>query len=137
MNTCIYIVWLHILSIYSCIQMYTVVWEKFTIGYFRANIVHGKIFSSLGVATWQTFFNKKVFYSQTFVPLLTKLNITVHSVNVYLAQTQTHHKNWVYLQAWFKEALHIKTSICTRILISKDRLVVFTNSPSVTKDQAL
>ena len=33
--------------------------------------------------------------------------------------------------------LHIKTPICARILISKDRLAVFTNYPSVTKDQAL
>ena len=35
------------------------------------------------------------------------------------------------------EALHIKTPICTRILISQDRLAVFINYPSVTKDQAL
>ena len=35
------------------------------------------------------------------------------------------------------EALHIKTPICTRIPISKDRLAVFTNYPSVTKDQTL
>ena len=35
------------------------------------------------------------------------------------------------------EALHIKTPICARIPISKDRLAVFTNYPSVTKDQAL
>ena len=35
------------------------------------------------------------------------------------------------------ETLHIKTQICTRILISKGRLAVFTNYPSVTKDQAL
>ena len=34
------------------------------------------------------------------------------------------------------EALHI-TPICARIPISKDRLAVFTNYPSVTKDQAL
>ena len=33
--------------------------------------------------------------------------------------------------------LHIKTPICTRILIPKDRLAVFTNYPSVAKDQAL
>ena len=33
--------------------------------------------------------------------------------------------------------LHIKTPICARIPISKDRLAVFTNYPSVTKDQAL
>ena len=35
------------------------------------------------------------------------------------------------------EALHIKTLICTRIPILKDRLANFTNYPSVTKDQAL
>ena len=33
--------------------------------------------------------------------------------------------------------LHIKTPICTRIPISKDRLAVFTSYPSVTKEQAL
>ena len=33
--------------------------------------------------------------------------------------------------------LHIKSSICASIPISKDRLAVFTNYPSVTKDQAL
>ena len=32
--------------------------------------------------------------------------------------------------------LHI-TPICTRKTISKDRLAVFTNYPSITKDQAL
>ena len=37
----------------------------------------------------------------------------------------------------FIEALHVKTAICTRILIPKDRLVVFTSYQSVTKDQAL
>ena len=31
------------------VMMYTIVWEKFTIGYFRVKIVHGKIFTSLGV----------------------------------------------------------------------------------------
>ena len=40
--------------------MYTVVWEKFTIGYFRAIIVHGKIFSSLGVPD-KHFLTKKYF----------------------------------------------------------------------------
>ena len=34
-------------------------------------------------------------------------------------------------------ALHIKTSICTRIHILKDSLTIFTNYLSVTKDQAL
>ena len=37
----------------------------------------------------------------------------------------------------FIEALNINTPICARILIPKDRLAVFTNYPSVTKDQAL
>ena len=33
--------------------------------------------------------------------------------------------------------LYIKIPIGTRIPISKDKLVVFTNYPSITKDQAL
>ena len=33
--------------------------------------------------------------------------------------------------------LHIKTSICARIQIPKDRLAVFNNYPSVIKDQPL
>ena len=33
--------------------------------------------------------------------------------------------------------LHIKTPICARVPIPKDRLAIFTNYPSVTKDQAL
>ena len=33
--------------------------------------------------------------------------------------------------------LHIKTPICASLLIPNDRLAVFTNYPSVTKDQAL
>ena len=37
----------------------------------------------------------------------------------------------------FIEVLHIKTPICARILVPKDRLAVFTNYPSVIKDQAL
>ena len=37
----------------------------------------------------------------------------------------------------FMEALHIKTPICTSLPVSKDRLAVFTNYPSVTKDQVL
>ena len=28
----------------------TIVWEKFTVGYFRVKVVLGKIFSSLGVS---------------------------------------------------------------------------------------
>ena len=35
------------------------------------------------------------------------------------------------------EVLYIKTSICARMLVPKDRLTIFTNYPSVTKDQAL
>ena len=35
------------------------------------------------------------------------------------------------------EACHIKTLICARIPIPKDRLAVFTYYPSVTKDQVL
>ena len=34
----------------SLIMINAIVWEKFTIGYFCARIVHGKIFSSLGVS---------------------------------------------------------------------------------------
>ena len=41
-----------------------------------------------------------------------------------------------FKQDIFIEVLHIKTPICTRILISKDSLAVFTNYPSVSKDQA-
>ena len=37
----------------------------------------------------------------------------------------------------FIEVLHTNIPICTRILIPKDRLAIFTNYPSVTKDQAL
>ena len=37
----------------------------------------------------------------------------------------------------FTEAPHIKTPICARMLIPKDRLAVFTNYQSVIKDQAL
>ena len=38
----------------------------------------------------------------------------------------------------FIEAVHIKTPIsCTRLPIPKERLAVFFNYPSVTKDQAL
>ena len=38
----------------------TVVWENFTVGYFRVKIVRGKIFSSLGV------FNKKILTTNYF-----------------------------------------------------------------------
>ena len=53
--------------------MNTVVWDKFTVGYFRVKIVHGKIFSSLGVFD-ENFLTTNYFESQTFVPLLTNLN---------------------------------------------------------------
>ena len=33
--------------------------------------------------------------------------------------------------------LHNKAPICARILITKDSLAIFTNYPSVTKDQVL
>ena len=50
----------------------------------------------------------------------------MHSFNVHFAQAQTHNDNQVQLRAGFIEALHIKTPICARILISKDRLADFT-----------
>ena len=31
-------------------RVITIVWKKFTVGYFRVKIVHGKIFSSLEVS---------------------------------------------------------------------------------------
>ena len=37
----------------------------------------------------------------------------------------------------FIEVLHIKTQICPRIPISKDRLAIVTNYSSITKDRAL
>ena len=37
----------------------------------------------------------------------------------------------------FLKIIRIKTPICARIVIPKDRLTVFTNYPIVTKDQAL
>ena len=56
--------------------IYTVVWEKLTVGYFHVKIVRGKIFSSLGVS--DKFFNNELFLSRQFkvklyVPLLTNL----------------------------------------------------------------
>ena len=73
--------------------MYTVVWEKFTIGYFHANI---KIFSSLGVPD-KNFLTTKCFTVKLLFHIAheldTKLYITMHSINVHLTQAQTHHKN--------------------------------------------
>ena len=40
--------------------MNTIVWEKFTTGYFCVKIVHGKIFSSLRVSDKKNF-NKRAF----------------------------------------------------------------------------
>ena len=48
---------------------------------------------------------------------------------MHFTQAQAHNNNWVQLWAVFIDALHIKTSICARMLIPKDRLAVFTNYP--------
>ena len=56
---------------------------------------------------------------------------------MHFAQAQAHNENQVKLQMGFIEALHIKPPICARLPISRDRLAIFTNYPSVTKDQAL
>ena len=75
--------------------MYTIVWENFTVGYFRAKIVRSKIFSSLGVPD-KNFLQRSILQSNfCFIAheLDAKLYITVHSINVHLAQAQTHHKN--------------------------------------------
>ena len=56
---------------------------------------------------------------------------------MHFTQAQTHNNNPVQLRAGFIEALRIKTLICIRIPIPKDKLVVFTHSPSVTTDQTL
>ena len=63
----------------------------------------------------------------------------MHSFNMSFAQAQTHNDNRVWLWVGFIEALHRywDTPICTRIQIPKDRLAIFTNYSSVTKDQAL
>ena len=50
----------------------TVVWEKFTIGYFRVKVVCGEIFSSLEVSD-ENFLTTKYFKVKLFVPLLTNL----------------------------------------------------------------
>ena len=39
---------------------YTIIWEKFTVGYFRVNIAYGEIFSSLGVSD-KKFVNNELF----------------------------------------------------------------------------
>ena len=51
---------------------YTVVWEKFTIGYFGVKIVRGKTFLSLGISD-KNFLTTKYFKVKLFVPLLTNL----------------------------------------------------------------
>ena len=35
---------------FSAVHCATIVWEKFTVGYFRVKYVHGEIFSSFGVS---------------------------------------------------------------------------------------
>ena len=56
----------------------TVVWEKFTIGYFHVKIVHGKIFSSSGIFD-KKFLTTKYFKVKLFVSLLTNLIIHNHA----------------------------------------------------------
>ena len=56
---------------------------------------------------------------------------------MHFTQAQAYNENQVKLRMGFIEALHIKPPICARLPISKDRLAIFTNYPSVTKDQAL
>ena len=57
---------------------------------------------------------------------------------MHFAQAQTHKRqSSIISSGTIIEALHIKTPICARIPISQDRLAVFINHPSVTKDQAL
>ena len=59
-------------SMYSSYNNYTVVWEKFTVGYFRVKIVRGKIFLSLRVSD-KNFSTTKYFKVKLFVPLLKNL----------------------------------------------------------------
>ena len=57
---------------------------------------------------------------------------------MHFSQAQTHNDNRVELRVGFIEVVHIKTPIsCARLPIPKERLAVFFNYPSVTKDQAL
>ena len=60
------------LNTYNIQYKYTVVWEKFTVGYFRVKIVRGKIFSSLRVSD-ENFLTTKYFKVKLFVPLLKNL----------------------------------------------------------------
>ena len=62
----------------------------------------------------------------------------MHSFNMHFSHKHRQNDNeHNFEQDIFIEALHIKTPICTRIPISIDRVAVFTNYPSVTKDKAL
>ena len=61
----------------------------------------------------------------------------MHSFNVHVTQAQTYNENQVKLRAGFIEALHIKPPIRIRLPIFKDRLAIFANYPSVSKDQTL
>ena len=57
---------------------------------------------------------------------------------MHFTQAKTHNNNQVYITlSGIYRGASIKTPIYTRIPISKDRLAIFTNYPSVTKDQAL
>ena len=57
--------------------MYTVVWGKFTVGYFHVKIVCGKIFSSLRVSN-ENFLTTKYFKVKLFVLLLKNFNHDHH-----------------------------------------------------------
>ena len=100
----------------------TIVWEKFTVGYFRGKIVHGKIFSSLRVFD-ENLLTTKYFKVNFFVPLLNNL---MHNH----AKCILHkHRHITTIEYNFEcdhyiEMLHIKTPICARIPNSKDRLAV-------------
>ena len=61
----------------------------------------------------------------------------MHSFNVHFAQARRIMTIENKFERGFIEALHIKTPFCTKKLIPKDRLAIFTNYQSVTKDQAL
>ena len=61
-----------LLPFHSSIFVYTVVWEKITVGYLCVKIVCGKLFLSLGVSN-EIFLTTKYFKVKLFVPLLTNL----------------------------------------------------------------
>ena len=63
--------------------------------------------------------------------------ISLCATLTYISHKHRHITTIEYNFEWDLQTLHLKTPICARILISKDRLAVFTNYPNVTKDQAL